>query len=252
MKALLSSVVVAAVLIISCTTPARALLISQQVGYGYTTGAGWNLQNVAWGVNGNGDIDSSKVLTFNKFDSSLGKLTGAQLNFYANASGDLSATNNSLSPLTISTLMNLVNVFYQPPSVALSYKQLSSPNLAPVNNLLAAGATYTSGNVPFVPLVNDPLVNPDSYNYDLTQGNLAAFIGIAGSTFDIPVAGTNDITITSVGANPTFNITNMAGVYATLAYTYEIIPVPEPSTFILLGSFFAVALVRKNKSQNVS
>ena len=242
MKFLHGGFVLAALILVSFSTPATALIISQEAGYGYNSGTqSWNLQNVAWGVDANGDMDYTKLLTFNKFDNTLGRLTGVQLNLYARATGFLTATNNSQSSLTISSLTNLVYILYQPPSTPLSLNQLESPNLAPVNSLvLAGGATYQSGEVSFV-----PSFYPDSYSYN--QNNVAAFIGAAGATFDIPIGAGNLVTIVSNGADPTFVVTNKAGIYATLDYSYETIPVPEPSTFILLGAFFAAPLVRKYK-----
>ena len=241
MKFLYGTIILTALLLVSFTTHATALLISQEAGYGYNSATkNWNLQDVAWGVDSNGDIDYTRNLTFTKFDQTLGRLTGAQLNIYTRANGILSATNNSQSPLTITSLSNLVYILYQPPSAPLSLNQLESPNLAPVNSLvLAGGTTYLSGDVSFI-----PAAYPDSYNY--LQANVAAFIGTAGATFDIPVGAGNLVTIVSNGADPTFVITNKAGVYATLDYSYETIPVPEPSTFVLLSTFFALLLAGRN------
>ena len=245
MKALHSHIVLAALLLVSFSTPAMAVIISQEAGYGYNTATKtWNLQNVAWGVDVNGDIDYTKVLTFNKFNTSLGTLKSAQLNIYGKASGILSATNNSASTLTITALMNQVDLWYQPPSTPLVANVLQSPNLlATVNSgVFAGGQTRVWGDVAFI-----PAVDPDSYSYN--QANVSAFLGTAGSTFTMPIGAGNDVTIGGSGGDLTFDAINKAGIYATLDYTYDPVVVPEPSTFVLLGSFFMLVLVRKNKSR---
>lgn len=243
MKQLPSRLILTALLLVSLVTPAAALVIQQTAGYVYNSAtATWNLENVAWGFGTDGTLDGSRVLTFNKFDGSLGTLLGASLKVYTKASGTLTVTNTSSSTSVIRGLMNGVHVSYAVPLFGQNFTSLDSSSYASFTQriILSGGAGFATGDA-----LLTAVLNPDGYRYD--RANAAFFVGTAGATFNIPIGATNEATITYTGGNPVITFTNKAAVYATLEYTYEAATVPEPSTCLLLGiSLGVLALVRKS------
>ncbi len=240
------SAVLSALLLASLSTSVMAATISQTAGYGYNTVTqSWDMENCSWGVDNNGDINNTDFLRFNKFNSALGTLTGVELELHSLAGGSMSVQNTSStnSNLNISDLKNGVSVATNVPVYGINndnFIGLSIPTpTAKVH--IPAGGSFSTGTELFTQVNN---------TFDYTQLNDAAFIGAAGSTLDMFVGADNAATISYIGGNPEMIFNNVAGVYATLEYTYTP-PVPEPATYALVCMGLGVlGLMRKRTGKS--
>jgi PEP-CTERM motif len=247
MKKTCLPLLLSALLIASLSTSVTAATISQTAGYGYNTVTNtWEMEDCAWGINGNGDINNTDFLTFNKFNSSLGTLTGVELELHSLAGGDMTVHNpGGSTTLNISDLKNGVTVYTNVPVFGINndvFAGLSIPT--PTNKKhVPAGGSFSTGTETFTQV---------NSTFDYTQLNNASFIGTAGSKLDIPIGADNTATISYTGGNPVMAFNNAAGIYATLDYTYTP-PVPEPATYALVCMGLGMlGLMRKRNGKNIA
>ena len=245
MKKTCLPLLLSALLLTSLSTSVTAATISQTAGYGYNTVTNtWEMEDCAWGISKQGNVNSTDTLSFNKFNSSLGTLTGVALNLYSDGGGSLTVTNNDAdgNTLTLNNLLNGVKIIALLPFYGTHTDTFNGLGL-PSATSLDVGQQYSTGNEIF------PVQN---HLFDYTQLNDASFIGAVGSKLLIPIGAKNNATISYSDGNPTLAFDNGAGIYATLDYTYTP-PVPEPATYALVCMGLGMlGLLRKRNGKNIA
>ena len=162
------------------------------------------------------------LFALNKFDPSLGTLTGVELDQVASILPEVQIINYS----------GAARSFSASTSSSLTY---SGPD---GTNLSTPWSYSTSGTAPNFATTNYSPSNPtiDSAAVNVSPANFAAYEGIGTTNFSITLGPT----YTSSGTTPGWGGGNVfvggdqisGGTYSVV-YTYT--PVPEPSTLVLLG-----------------
>ena len=167
--------------------------------------------------------------TFNKFDSTLGTLTGATLTLNGEAIFAFDATNTALQSQRAS-LTSATDLFF-------------SSDLAGLNALLnpiTIGMSYSTGALSYAAGETKsfgPANDSDSFALDLSSilGDLTGT-----GTYMVMCETISSFTVGGGGGNISTNQQTQAGCGATLTYTYnEVTPpndVPEPASLALVGA----------------
>ncbi|WP_202416904.1 choice-of-anchor E domain-containing protein [Duganella qianjiadongensis] len=180
-----------------------------------------------------------ETLNLQKFDGQLGTLTGINITYSADVTGQLLLSNSKALDKTVNTALS-------------STMQLSLPSEV----LGSASHSLLSGPVTATAKTTDVLAGKHTevltVNINLASSDFAKFVG-AGT-----LASQLAITATSAANSPTgitADYSTMAkSLGGTITYTYTPAPVPEPETYgmMLLGlGVLAFAGKRKARSAQV-
>lgn len=196
-----------------------------------------------------GSVNASllpSTLTLNKFDTSLGTLTAAQLTLSLTNLASVTATNGSTTTdFTLKSAKSTVDITVQLTSPSLSLEAIANATATGLPTTLAKNSSLDFKGI-------TKTVTPVSLSLD--AGQMTAFSGTGGSTItldllsDIGVSGSSDDT----GSFVSFSGSSFANVGLSITYTYTIQenpnPAPEPASIMLLGASIAgVAAFRRRR-----
>jgi hypothetical protein len=185
-------------------------------------------------------FSASKVLTttnwtdnlsLNRFDSSLGTLTGVSFSYSGSVSSNFSleSLDNAPSIVTVNAAGQLV--FSGPFSDTLNIMGSTTQALSAFDGVIDFGGTSGA--------IVGPVTGSQGGIFAVV-GSLASFIG-AGA-FNVGVAGTG-LSNASGAGNLITQISTQAGADVTVTYTFDALTqqVPEPSGLALVGLALAAA-----------
>lgn len=196
-----------------------------------------SFQDKPYSVVGTSGSASSQTLTWDKFDPSLGTLTGVSLSIGGTASGSVSVTNTDVDALNLFDFVNRIRLTFsgtgsKPGSQTTTNTALvSSPVIPTSPGTYSLAGESTQGFA----------LNPGSQTLSGLSNNLDAFLAY----FTGPGAFTTSLVqLPAIGSsNSGFTTVDNAGLLAagmvSIVYTYQ--PVPEPSTCALAAVGLAVA-----------
>jgi hypothetical protein len=160
--------------------------------------------------------------SLNKFDPSLGTLTGIELNQVASI----------LPEIQIANFSGVVQTFSASTSSSLSFSGPDGTTITtPVNYATAGTVSSAFGTTTFSPLSPDLVgssVNVSPTNFALYQGS-----GTANYSITLGPLFTTSVTVGSGSGLVFAGGDQISGGDFAVSYTYT--PVPEPSTLVLLG-----------------
>ncbi|MFM2241821.1 MAG: hypothetical protein RLZ97_676 [Verrucomicrobiota bacterium] len=197
---------------------------------------------------------------FNKFDTSLGTLTGVSITLnYTRSGGYVVADNEGASQATISFTHN-TNV-----GVDADQEILDWTNLAGGARLLSSTSNRSTASLPNIVIGADSeggsadFTGSDSYRFDLaavektSSGSFANISQFQGAgTYSVPVSVTQGTTVTGSGAFAQATQPALVEGSFTITYTYDAAaPVPEPSGAMLSMISAGILLSRRRRSGSV-
>jgi hypothetical protein len=198
--------------------------------------------------------DWSNILTFDKFDSSLGTLNSVQVQVSAGLSVDLTLTNNSAS-----TIGDNSYVFFQSAvTVADPGGQFVNDEGSAINDTVNSNQIDVGGLTPGNQVVHGPETTYAYVHTTYSVGNgdldvMSEFTGGPTDTIDLSaVTSTQFFEALENGVGSIHEDGSvMDGLTAKVIYNYTpSAPVPEPSSVIALGSGFmglVAFMVRRRK-----
>lgn len=196
-----------------------------------------SFQDQPYSVVGTTGTAATQSLTWDKFDPTLGTLTGVSLSIGGTASGSVSVTNNDVDPINLFDFFNRVRLTFS--GTGSKPGAQTSTNTA----LVSSPVIPTSpGTYPLAGETTQPFsLNPGSQELSGLSNNLDAFVAYftGPGTFT-----TSLIQLPAIGSsNSGFTTVDNAGLSAfgmvSIVYTYQ--PVPEPSTYALAAIGLGVA-----------
>lgn len=186
--------------------------------------------------------DWNIILQLPKFDSALGTLTGVTITNSGEILGSIGVENKNVTS-TRSITAELTALLEA--TLPGGYLVTSNPT-----NTQDITLPKFDGVVDYAGTSGTTLSNLTAFDTVITFVNaadLALFTG--GGLLDVPVAAT-DASYATGGGNTASNFSNAAGLILSIQYDYNAAPVPEPSSFILLGAgLVGVAVLRRKKRQ---
>jgi hypothetical protein len=204
------------------------------------------LQSNPYSVAGTGS-STAQTLNWNKFDPSLGTLTGVSLTINGTSSGYVLVQNTDVDPIDLNNFFNRVRL------------QFSGTNSKPGAQSSANTLISTSPLIPASPAVYQlPGGNTEQFDLDSAQAltglsnDLTAFLSyftgpgsFTTNVFQLPAIASSD-----GGATNVDNSSLATGGVVSMVYTYS--PVPEPSTYALAALGLGVAgFVRARRRKSV-
>jgi len=166
-----------------------------------------------------------QLLTFRKFDTSLGTLTKIQLDLDSAMSTIITVTNTSGSTSTswgnVSTVMQLT----VGDNVGMTQPQLGITS-APFSYTLGIGETKTSGTI----------TETERSSNDYTSDSILSYFRGTGAV-DLTATTSTTTHIANTGGNTEVSQSTKASLDGSITYYYTTIP--EPSTLVLLGTLGA-------------
>ena len=188
---------------------------------------------------------SGSDFTFAKFNTSLGTLTGINLTASGTDNGSFTITNNLGTPDQVNNPKDtLISIIYQNESSNTQYlainKTLHTGDVFPYDIAGGQQLTFTlNGTDSFTP-----------YSDLFTDGSRwLSYEGTGNAIFTV----SNSPQVTTTGGFYTANTTGIhTNTKLTLTYTYDVTPVPEPSTWAglgaALGGLFLIARSARRKT----
>lgn len=189
------------------------------------------LQDKPYTVVGTSGSASSLGLTWDKFDPSLGTLTGVSLSINGTASGSVSVENTDVDAISLFDFFNRVRLTFsgtgsKPGSQTTNNTALVSSPLIPTSP-----GTYSLGGGSTQSFTLDPASQALSGLSNNLDAFLAYFTGpgsFSTSLTQLPAIGSSNSGFTTVD-----NSGLSSGGAVSITYTYTPVPVPEPSTYAL-------------------
>ena len=197
-----------------------------------------------------GSTSPNSFLTFKKFDSSLGFLTGIQFNLTTTINTQLTVTNNAATPSSgnVSTsvdvtlidpnmLFPLTPYFPQPPSPAA---QIPDQGTDGVNLFTTTTRNFGYSLQPGATVMSGTISKITTTSGDINMGTVGnassifqEFTGAANDTIAITGRTRTQTNLGNTGGNTTASQMTTAGYSGTITYFYT--DTPEPGTISLLG-----------------
>lgn len=179
------------------------------------------------------EISQSGLL--DKFDSSLGTLTGVTLSWNGEAVTNITLTNTAAQAQNV-LATGTVTLFFSSSTDAGISALLSSIALS-----MPASGGAVLNLAPNQPTTFGPDSDADSASVSFGAGaaELALFAGNAGDTFSVDCISLSGLTLQGGGGNVIADQSTQAACGASVEYTFDRVPppqVPEPGTLALLGA----------------
>lgn len=164
-----------------------------------------------------------------KFDSSLGTLTGVFLNWNGQAVTTITLTNNAAQDQRLRAT-STVDLTFSSNDASIS-AILSAITLSMQANSGGIVTLPTGGSQSF-----GPIADSDAANFTAGAGDaiLAAFTG--PGTFSVTCESLSGISLVGGGGNVVSSQETQAACGASVEYTFTTTQVPEPGTLALLGA----------------
>ena len=204
------------------------------------------------------------TLTLNKFDTTLGTLTGVRLVFKGAETSSVLLTNTSGGPVTFDVAANAdLSKFSSAANSATAADKFTGQNLTMFDTGIgsalgscSAGGTPAPGGCTPITLAGGasttlgPVTvrNTDAafglptatvagvFGVVKTGTSIANYSGVGANTFTISGLTSNLITLASAGGNINADQNSTATFQAAVEYTYDVrSTTPEPATMALLG-----------------
>ena len=207
------------------------------------------------------ETDWTKTLTVNKFDTSLGKLTGITFSLNGNVVGGAGIENRSNSKSAVTAVLGSEFKLYNDSVANGAALVVALPTFSQTFNLAKYDKTLDFGGTSGISINDLSATKSENTSYDTSYAyfnDLATLVSGSGQvSFDVDANATS----TASGSGnlvSTFNTSAMAAV--TVTYTYDV-PVPPsnpvpsqgtPEPKVLIGSLVAAFLgfqFRKRYSQ---
>lgn len=203
------------------------------------------------------ETDWTKTLTINKFDTSLGKLTGITFSLNGNVVGGAGIENRSNSKSAVKAILGSEFKLYNDSVANGAALVVALPTFSKTFDLAKYDNKLDFGGTSGVSINDLSATKTENISYDTSYAyfnDLASLVSGSGQvSFDVDATATS----TASGSGnlvSTFNTSAMAAV--TVTYTYDLPPAPpskgvaEPK--VLIGSLIAAFLgvqFRKRYSQ---
>lgn len=179
-------------------------------------------------------------LVVDKFDPSLGTLNSVKVKLEGSVSGTASYENLGGSPEAINLNLQASITLTKPDNTPLV-------QVVPLVNQ-ADNASAFDGTIDFGGTSGNSFANLNANAMDMdtlvSPADLALFTG--PGTISLPISATGT-SFASGGGNLIAQFLTEAGASMMVTYDYTPFPVPEPSTFVLLGMAAIFGLVIRNR-----
>lgn len=189
----------------------------------------------------------TESITLNKFDSSLGTLTGVTFELIGEVSGQASYESLDSAPAVIS--LNLQA------TIELDGSGLGLGTIVqvlPVANVTDNASDF-DGTIDFGGTSGGTFTGLNQADSDvggIAPANFALFIGGPGDTFSLDVEA-NGSSIGSGAGNLITQFSTNASAEVTVTYTYTSNEIPEPATLALIGAGLAgIGVARSRRKRN--
>lgn len=190
-------------------------------------------------------IDSSltnwnRVVQLDKFDASLGTLTGVTFNYSSALTANFRAESLDAAPGTLTLTGGALVLLGLPISKSLTLSNTGSRSVTAYDGAIDFRGTsgFSNGQV--------TASASDSFSTSLASV-LSSLTGAAGDTFDLQVTALAQSTVTGVG-NLISQVGTLVSASVSVAYQYVPVPttqVPEPHGLALVGLAMAGLAVRR-------
>lgn len=184
-----------------------------------------------------GSTDLFKQLSVQKFDSSLGTLTGIQLVYSSDVTSSVNLTNDGKKATVADVRVDATLSLYRPDNTLVA--PAVSATLYNTSVSLAKGQTIVDAATGSKTLTLNALLDSSS-DFALFTGT-----GVISSPFSV-VATSHSSSSTGLSAD----FTTTANGYGKVTYTFTAAPVPEPETYAMLLAGLALVgvVARRRKS----
>ncbi|MDH3646152.1 MAG: PEP-CTERM sorting domain-containing protein [Gammaproteobacteria bacterium] len=180
--------------------------------------------------------DWTDTLTVDQFDSSLGTLTSVTISFDATMLSDMTLDNDNATATTAQGTVDVQTIgsFLGLGSLVIA---LSAPTGFQDLGADDSGDTDLPGDGGPDEITISGLTSTDMLSAILTSGDadFASFIGL-GSLSTTGLGTFGGFSVLGGGGNVDVNLNTQAGASLTVAYEFEEVAVPEPTSLLLIGA----------------
>lgn len=196
-----------------------------------------SFQDKPYSVVGTSGTAATQSLTWDKFDPTLGTLTGVSLSIGGTASGSVSVTNNDVDALNLFDFFNRVRLTFSGTGSKPGTQTTTSTALVSSPLIPTTPGTYSLAGETTQPFS----LSPSSQALSGLSNNLDAFVSyftgpgtFTTSLIQLPAIGSTNSGFTSIDND---GLSSFGLV--SIVYTYQ--PVPEPSTYALAAIGLGIA-----------